>query len=279
MPDDSLIWLDGAAISQLPLPDRGLDFGDGLFETLLLIDAKPVYLSLHMARLDRGLQVLRFPRSVALIEKYLAKACLEVAGKGWRYASLRLTVTRGAGPRGYAPPRVPEPRVVIQATRMLHDPTQMAAAAALGDSRIRVASQPALAGLKHLNRLEQVLCALDAREQGVDDALLLGQAGDVVSVGTGNVFIVRGDQISTPPLDDCGIWGTRRQRVMQVWAPALGYTVAESSILPSDITQAEEVFYTNALYGLRPVAAYADATWSDHPVCAALFAAYMGELP
>ncbi len=279
MPDDSLIWLNGAAITQLPLPDRGLDFGDGLFETLLLIDAKPLYLSLHMARLDRGLQVLRFPRGVALIEKCLATACLEIAGKGWRYVSLRLTVTRGAGPRGYTPPREPEPRVVVQATRMLHDPTQMAAPAALGDSRIRLASQPALAGLKHLNRLEQVLCALDAREQGVDDALLLGQTGDVVSVGTGNVFIVRGDQISTPPLDDCGIRGTRRQQVMQCWAPALGYTVAESRILPSDIAQAEEVFYTNALYGLRPVAAYAGATWADHPVCAALFAAYMGELP
>tara|TARA_R110000823_G_scaffold130015_28_gene258233 strand:+ start:18541 stop:19380 length:840 start_codon:yes stop_codon:yes gene_type:complete len=278
MPDDSVIWLDGATTRSLPLPDRGLDFGDGVFETLLLINAKPLFLPLHLDRLSKGLQALRFPHCMALVEEHLVSACHEVASLGWRHVALRLSVTRGAGPRGYTPPRESQPRIVMQASRLLRDPTQMASPAVLGEGSIRLASQPALAGLKHLNRLEQVLGALDAREQGVDEVLLLGQSGDVVSVAAGNVFILRGDHLLTPSLVDCGIHGTRRRLVLTRWASSLGFRVAESKITRQDVIEADEVFYTNAIYGLRSVAAFGHVTWRDHPVGEAIFNLYLGEI-
>lgn len=278
MPGGILMWVDGAAADSLPLPDRGLDFGDGLFETLLLVDASPMFLSLHLERLQQGLQALRFPGCIDRVEQCLEVAVREIALEKWQYASLRLTVTRGSGPRGYAPPISSRPRCVIQASQIDRDLSMPAAPARLGECSVRLGSQPRLAGLKHLNRLEQVLCALEAREQATDEAVMLDQSGNVVCVGAGNLFIVQSGQILTPPVVQCGIQGTRRKMVMQRWAPMLCKEVVESHFTLQDMCEADEVFYTNSLVGLRAVGAFGDVEWCGHPVFTSLFNAYSGEL-
>lgn len=224
------------------------------------------------------MQVLGFPDSLAAAREQLASAARVVQSRGWPWAVLRLTVTRGAGPRGYAPPPTATPRIIVAVTRLERDCLLMQAPAALSVAQVRWPTQPLLAGIKHLNRLEQVLASAECRSAGADEAVMLNQSGRVISVAAGNLFMLQGGQISTPPLLECGIEGTRRRRLMETWAPSIGLTVKESAITLQDLASAEEVFYSNSVQGLRPVASLGEARWESHPVCESLFQQYRGEL-
>jgi 4-amino-4-deoxychorismate lyase len=272
-------WLDGARTSNLPLPDRGLDFGDGLFETLLLSRGSPLYLDSHLQRLQRGLQTLGFPECLASVRQQLSAAADTVRDRGWPWAALRLTLSRGSGPRGYAPPVCSQPRIIITATELNHDCGQMAVPASVSLATIRWPSQPALAGIKHLNRLEQVLASAERRDKGTDEAVMLDQQGQLVSVIAGNLFLVQGKRLLTPVLDACGIAGTRRQLVMQHWGPRLGLQAQAMPLSLESLTSADEVFFTNSLLGVRPVARFGEHQWHTHPVCQTLFELYRNDLP
>ena len=278
MPGDTLIWLDGTEASALPLPDRGLDFGDGVFETLLARHGEPLYLDLHLARMLRGCEVLALPDCETNVRRHLQTATSAIAAQGWHWASLRITLSRGAGPRGYAPPTKTRPRIVISATRLDTFSPNMAAPAALHLANMRWATQPALAGLKHLNRLEQVLAAAEYGAAGLDEAVMLDQTGRVISVVAGNLFVVSDDEILTPELENCGIDGTRRELVMRRWAPNLGLAVRECALSIGQLEEADEVFYSNSLVGLRSVARFGRRRWSAHTICNALYRQYREEL-
>lgn len=278
MPGDTLIWLDGTEASALPLPDRGLDFGDGVFETLLTRHGEPLYLDLHLARMLRGCEVLGLPDCESTVRRHLQAATSAIAACGWHWASLRITLSRGAGPRGYGPPTKARPRTIISATRLDRFSPDMAAPAALHLANMRWATQPALAGLKHLNRLEQVLAAAEYGAAGLDEAVMLDQTGRVISVVAGNLFIVSNDEILTPQLENCGIDGTRRDLVMRRWAPNLGLAVRECALSIGQLEEADEVFYSNSLVGLRPVARIRRRRWSAHTICSALYRQYREEL-
>ena len=262
----------------MPLPDRGLDFGDGLFETILLHQGRPLLLDLHLQRLQRGLDVLRFPACVPALQQRLRQASAAIAELGWPWSALRATVTRGAGPRGYAPPATPQPRILLRATALECDPLQMSAPVSLALASIRCATQPALAGIKHLNRLEQVLAAAQAAEAGAAEAVLLNQSGELVSVSSGNIFLLCDGVLLTPPLDACGIAGTRRRLILQQLAPACGLEVRETRLTTRQLEQCDEAFYSNSLVGLRPVGRFGARNWDSHPVCQALFEQYRGTL-
>jgi 4-amino-4-deoxychorismate lyase len=278
VPGDTLIWLDGAEASALPLPDRGLDFGDGVFETLLTIRGEPLYLDLHLARMQRGSEVLGLPDCDNNVRRHLKVATSAIIARGWLLASLRITLSRGAGPRGYAPPAAPRPRIIVSVTRLEKTEPDMVAPAALHLADMRWATQPALAGLKHLNRLEQVLAAAEYLEAGLDEAVMLDQNGQVISVVAGNLFVVIGGEILTPRLERCGIRGTRRDLVMRCWAPKLGLAVRECELGPRQLEEADEAFYSNSIVGLRPVASFGGRCWSTHGTCDALYRQYREEL-
>ena len=278
MTDEPAIWIDGREGRELPLPDRGLDYGDGLFETLLLKQGAPLFLDVHLARLGRGLEILAFPALRGAIEKQLQQACDDITSREWPWTALRLTVTRGSGPRGYAPPAESHPRIVITATRLQRDCTKLSLPLVLSTADIGWPEQPALSGVKHLNRLEQVLAAAQAQREGVDDCLMLDRDGNAVSTTSGNLFLCVDDTLLTPPLGRCGIAGTRRELVMRKWAPSIGLSVAEQHIEPTMITRAQEVFVSNSLIGLRPVASVPGVNWSGHALCEALFQRYREDL-
>ena len=263
----------------MPLPDRGLEFGDGLFETLLVADGRALYPDLHLQRLERGLRALGFPPCLGEVESRLDIATSGIAQQHWSWASLRLTVTRGEGPRGYAPPASPRPRVLAQASPLHRECRTLLAPARLVQAAIRLPWQPALAGIKHLNRLEQVLAAQEGRRRGADEVLLLDSFEALAGVAAGSLFLRRGNTLSTPKLAGCGVAGTRRALVMQRWASAVGLKVAEARLTIDDLAGADEVFYSNALCGLRPVAAVDTLLWSEHSACEALFQQFVGELP
>jgi 4-amino-4-deoxychorismate lyase len=274
MPPASATWLDGSPTSTLPLPDRGLDFGDGLFETLLLQGGRPLYPELHLQRLERGQRVLALPDCLEAARRQLASAAGIIGKWGWDWTALRLTVLRVAGERGYAPGETDAPRILINATRLERDCGRMAAAATLSLADTRLAEQPALAGIKHLNRLEQVLAAIEAKGAGGDESLMLDREGRLVCVVAGNLFLVRRGKLYTPRLTGCGVLGTRRRLVIERWAPRLGLTVREAGMRLADLQEAEEVFYSNSLYTVRPIARVNQLSWAEHPVCEALFSAF-----
>lgn len=272
-----LIWVDGERQGVLPLPDRGLDFGDGLFETLLLRRGRPVLIDYHWQRLLAGLKALAFPDCRAAAYEQLMAACAELGSIDW--AALRLTVTRGSGPRGYAPPEDARARVVISAAPLQQDLTHFPSPVHLEWADIRWSSQPALAGIKHLNRLEQVLAVGEARQQQCDDVVVLNQSGAVCSAGTGNLFALIDGRLCTPDLHSCGIAGTRRRLVLEQLAPALGLEVEVRELHPEALITADELFCCNSLRGLQAVRQLANRHWDSFPCCSALHQQYVELIP
>jgi len=152
--------------------------------------------------------------------------------------------------RGY------RPWGTVRATRILarHDwPAPTGAAWRLGLSPVRLASNPLLAGLKHLNRLEQVLAQRE-RPAGCDEVLMCAATGAVISGSMSNLFLVEGDRLVTPPLDECGIAGVMRRLVLEC-APAAGWRTAVETVSRERLRAAAAVFVTNVRLGLMPVAA------------------------
>ncbi len=268
----TLIWVDGEQADSLPLPDRGLALGDGLFETLLLLDGRPVFPDYHLERLRRGLARLAFVGSEGLLAAAgrAIEVASAVAGRG--VAALRLTLTRGAGPRGYRVPEQVTPRLISELSASPSDPRRWALPIHLGLLSASCSDQPRLAGIKHLNRLDQVLAASECAGQAAwDEGVMLNQQGQVVSAIAANLFALCDGQLLTPALARCGIEGTRRRAVMERWAPALGLPVLVTDLHPAELEQADELFICNALTGVRAVASLGQRQWGAHPLTRALF--------
>jgi len=270
-------WLDGTLISALPIPDRGLDFGDGLFETILVHQGRLLFNAFHMERLALGLQRLAIPDCLENVRRQLRDVA-QVMAQNSAWAVLRVSVLRGTGPRGYAPAQFSNPRILISSYSLDSDHAHMSMPANLGIAEIRLSTQPYLAQIKHLNRLEQVIAATQAKNLGTDECILLDQEGRVVSVIAGNIFLLRERELLTPPLDKCGVAGTRRRLIMERWAHRIGLTVRETPISLNDLKYAEEIFYSNALCTVRPINRLNELSWADHSICTALFQQYLKDI-
>ena len=278
MSRQSAFWLNGTPTTALPLPSRAVEFGDGVFETLLLHRGEIQFLDLHLERLAQGLAVLALPDCLAAVRQHIDTVSGTITQRPPQWAALRLTVIRGAGERGYAPAANAEPDILITVTEIQRNCAALSSAATMGTADIRLARQPALARIKHLNRLEQVIAAAQAQSNHLDECLMLDQDGQVVSVIAGNVFLLSEGELLTPALVHCGVAGTRRRLVIEKWAPALGLGVREVQLSMSDLGAAAEVFYSNSLYGVRPVSRIGNHVWGDHSVCAALFQQYLEDI-
>jgi 4-amino-4-deoxychorismate lyase len=239
--------LNGAA---LPLTDRGVAYGDGLFETLAVVRGRLRLLPLHLARLTRGLERLQITGlELAVVEATLCTLAATVLDS----AALKLIVTRGEGQRGYTPPADPEPHWFVQQLPWT-PPTDHTPPAAVRVSSVRLASQPLLAGLKHLNRLEQVLARLEHPAPAVDEVLLLNGQDQVVCAGSANVFCVRDGRLLTPAITDCGVEGVMRASILQACAAGhIALPAQVTTLTMADLLNADEVFLTSALRGAWPV--------------------------
>ena len=239
-------WIDGIAGTHVPVDDRGLQYGDGLFETILVRDGTARFLAAHLGRLARGCARLGIPYDDDALRADVARAL----AKAPPLAILKLVVTRGsAARRGYAPqPGAPRRLVTLHATG---DTRSMTAGVTLGIARTRAATHPALAGLKHLNRLDNVLAAAEIAA-GDHDVLMLDVADRIVSGSSCNVFLARDGRLATPKLDSSGVSGVLRG-IVQREAPKLGLVVQERALSLADLATADEVLVTNARIGVVPV--------------------------
>jgi 4-amino-4-deoxychorismate lyase len=241
-------WIDGIESRTLAADDRGLQYGDGVFETMLVRAGKARFLDAHLARLANGLARLgiRFEAWDDLRADLDRAVNLAPA-----LAILKIIVTRGTGARrGYSPRDCAGSRRIVSlfATSALPD---FSAGVDLRIASLRLSLQPALAGLKHLNRLENVLAAMEPGHDAHFESLLVGDSGDLVGGTMSNVFAVLRRTISTPPVVAAGVAGIMRAVVLRE-SVGLGFTPEVRRLTPADLTGADEVFITNARLGVVP---------------------------
>lgn len=241
----SVRYIDGNE-GRLDPGDRGLAYGDGLFETMAARGGQVRWLDLHLERLSEGCRRLSIPAPDPgeLRERILERA--RTAG----HAVIKLILTRGTGPRGYAPPADPEPTVVLFAYPAL--PEAERGTLRVVTLRMRLGENAKLAGIKHLCRLEQVLARLELASRAADEGLLRGADGRVVGGTSANVFAVTGSCLRTPRITGAGICGIMRRVVLEHSAEH-GLRAEEADLTVAELASADEVFMTNALMGIRPV--------------------------
>lgn len=254
-------WINGQPADCIALADRGLAYGDGLFETINVRNGRAALFERHLARLQDGCQRLLIPCDMLELRHELL-AYMQQLGHG----VCKLILTRGAGQRGYGMPDPCLPQRILQASSVPQWPVaHRQQGIQLFACQLRLSAQPLLAGLKHLNRLEQVLARAEWSDPAYAEGLLLDSQERVVDGVFSNIFIVHGQQLLTPELSRCGVAGVMRAELL-ARAAAAGIAVAIADISLPQLQQADEVFTCNSLYGIWPVCGYATQHWSIGPV-------------
>lgn len=238
--------VNGAPVAALAIGDRGLAYGDGVFETIRCESGRPRWLARHLARLALGCARLGI---AAPSPAKLGPEIVRLA-TGHRRGLVKVIVTRGvARGRGYRPvgDEVPT-RIVTRHAWPGESPPGFVAALATAT----LGENPALAGLKHLNRLEQVLAQLEAAARGLDEVLMRSSSGDVVCGSMSNVFVRDAKGLVTPPIDRCGVAGIMRSLVLEA-AAEFGMPLREERLGVPELARARAVFLTNVRLGIQPV--------------------------
>lgn len=244
------VWVNGEACTSLDVMDRGLSYGDGLFETMRVSGGRVPLWSYHERRLVRSCDRLELPVDLALIQEELRRHT-----EGIDSAVIRLTVTRGSSERGYMPPENPHPTIIVLRTQAPStSDTASGIRAAVLQSRIGIS--PMLGGLKHLNRLEQVMLRKELSHlSDCHEALVLDSRDHVVEGVFSNVFLVKNYVMHTPEIQDAGVAGVMRaflmDRAREVRIPSRVRTLTVA-----DFIDADEIFFCNSVMGIMPVSEF-----------------------
>jgi len=249
--------IDGKDSDQIAADDRGLLYGDGLFETLAVRDGIPQLWDRHMARLTRDCARLGItPPSQELLRREADRLCA-----GHVRAVLKIIVTRGSGGRGYRPAVQALPRRILSLHPWPDYPArcwQQGVDVRLCD--LRLSSTPRLAGIKHLNRLEQVLARSEWDDAAIAEGLMLDGAGNLIEGTMSNLFLVRDGCLHTPVLETCGVAGVMRAHILALAAQAAIPCVVQPLGL-ADAAAADEMFLCNSLIGIWPVRRFQGREW------------------
>lgn len=272
--------------------DRGLNYGHGLFETIRVLPATNTqtfhlcFSALHFRRMWRGLarlgllderpycsaddsMILRHP-FLQLIQEEIATLDLSAGGV------LRILITAGSGKRGYACSQPTSPRRFYAFSP--HSPVQLQGDGHRQLVRVmisdhRLSHNTLLAGIKHLNRLEQVLAANEVQQAAFDDGLMCDQAGNLVESTSSNIFLVNNNRLITPEIKNCGVNGVLRSAILEAKSSGdKGLTAivpdfplaSEGTVTLRDLWEADEVFLTNSVKGVRSITRVVDKTGAIH---------------
>jgi len=238
-------WLvNGVADAQVSPTDRGLLYGDGLFETIAFHHGKSALWPLHMARLARGCQRLALPAPEG---ELLASECDEVLGDEV-HAVIRLTITRGCGGRAYFPPERPEPtRIVTRREFPAGFAEQRTDGLAMRTSPVRMAGN-CVGGIKHISRLEQVMVAEDCGRHGADEALVLDVDGMIVEGLAGNIIVVRAGQLIAPGPHPAAVAGVGLEWLRR----AAGSDLSERPFAAAQLGKDDGLWVINSVRGPCP---------------------------
>ena len=277
-----LTLINGRRCGAVPASDRGLLYGDGLFETIAVRSRRPCLWMRHLARLQRGCERLAIPLCDADLLGAEAHALLADAPAA--EGVLKLIITRGSGPRGYAPPPDTQPtRILAFAPAPALSAEDAEDGVLLTLCETQLGENARLAGIKHLNRLEQVLGRAEWTDPGIRDGIMCNARGHAICCTAANLYGVIRGAIVTPSLHRCGIAGTVRE-VVREEARALDIPFIERELPLAELLGADGLFISNALLGALPVARVQHRCYDPSAVPAALLdrvqqAAFQPETP
>ena len=287
MSEPLLVWFNGELMASIGassvdvnesyLLDRANSFGDGVFETLLVQKGEMLLLDRHLQRLSDGLQRLSIPcvrdklsNDFQLIEPFIRKD---------ENFILKIVVSRGSTVFGYGSQQNSVNRLLLLKPYTVEPVDGLR----LMVCETRLSIQPMLAGIKHCNRLEQVLAKREVDDRGFDEGLVLDHRGQVVEATAANIFIVESDEFITAPIVDAGVIGVVREFLIEDLIPQLGFPLRKESIDIARLKAADACLLTNSVQGLRQVASLqsSDGTssqWSEHALLSLLQKAYQAAI-
>ena len=240
--------VNGREQNQIEIENRGLAYGDGLFTTAKIIDGKIQYLSSHVQRLVEGCKKLALlvPNKVELTEQ------LSLVATQYDLAVLKVIITASSGGRGYARSTNSKNELII----MVHDYPQHYDELAidgitLGNSKQQMGINPMLSGLKHLNRLEQVLLRQELANTKEDDLVVTNVHNDVIEATSANLFLWLNGQLCTPDVANSGVNGIMRQTILQKYPDTL-----IKKVTLTDLSSSPAMFICNCVMGVMPVKNY-----------------------
>jgi 4-amino-4-deoxychorismate lyase len=246
------ILVNGVRDTAVSALDRGVHFGDGLFETIACVKGRPRFLPLHLERLEFGCERLQLATNLERIGAEVAELARDVDR-----AIVKVLVTAGdAIARGYARSGTETAtRITIRYPWPHESRVQLHDGVMVRTLTLRLGENPRLAGLKHCNRLEQILARTElAADSGLAEGIVFSSSGNLVSATSSNVFLVRESCLLTPRIDVCGVAGVMRRVVLRE-ARRVGIPARECELRARDLQAADEVFLTNARIGIWPVRA------------------------
>ncbi|HEY0722282.1 MAG TPA: aminodeoxychorismate lyase [Gammaproteobacteria bacterium] len=256
------ILINGQPGERIAVTDRALHYGDGLFETIAVINGSPRFWERHISRLHRGCERLGIPLPdrTLLREEVGQIACNEAA------CVVKIIVSRGSGGRGYRPPAVVEPtRLVMRYPFPDYPLSRATEGIELRVCDTPLGCNPRLAGIKHLNRLEQVLARSEWDDERVVEGIMLDSEGHLVDGTMSNLFLVIDGVLCTPELSRCGVEGVVRATLIDL-AQQQGIPLRIAPIKVVMLARAEEVFVSNALIGIWPVNRCGELRFTVGPV-------------
>ncbi|WP_193014368.1 MULTISPECIES: aminodeoxychorismate lyase [Gammaproteobacteria] len=243
-------WVNGQQQQNVDASDRAIQFGDGCFTTLAIEKGKPTLLSTHINRLKQGCDVLFLPYpNWSELERHIIDIASDTQVKG----VIKVIISRGYGGRGYSPNGLFTPTVITSLSSYPeHYRHQQNKGVSLGLSPVTLGRNPMLAGIKHLNRLEQVLIKYHLEKTEFDDVLVCDNEGYLVEANAANLFWRKGKTLFTPDLTDSGVNGIMRQSIFQI-AQNYHWKIDIVREKPETLYHADEIWLTNSLMPVIPV--------------------------
>ncbi|PCJ99591.1 MAG: aminodeoxychorismate lyase [Alteromonadaceae bacterium] len=246
---ESPIIINGEPGGTLDPKDRGLAYGDGFFETLLYDQGALQNWRLHWQRMRKSANVLQIDLPN---ESTILNDITKLALNPQTPATVKIIITRGPGGRGYSPKNCHNSTVILSQSPVPNYSLAKQNGVELALLKTPLSEQHSLAGLKHLNRLNQVMARLELEQTDCFEGVLCNREGHVREVIASNIYLVSEGQVITPPLHDCGVEGTIRAKLLNR-ANNCKYPIKEQEFSVEQLLQADEVFISNSLMGICPV--------------------------
>lgn len=247
---EPIILINGKKHNSISVFNRNMQYGDGLFETFIAKDNRILFWKRHFSRLNVGCEKLK-------IKKIQESTWLNDIKKGLLLASynncvIKLILSRGNSQRGYSYPDDILPVRVVIVSELKKTQTKKSFSLEYAQSGYH--SNPNLAGIKHCNRIEQILARATLKK---DEAIMLDENQNIISVTQGNIYFIFGQRLVTPKLDRCGVIGSRRFIILEL-AKSIALDVEQDNISVTDAQKADEVFISNSIIGIQPVSSIED---------------------
>jgi 4-amino-4-deoxychorismate lyase len=251
-----LILINGKFNGSVSAQDRGFTYGDGVYETCRYANGKIPLWSFHLERLLAGVKHLAIPIEQQILEDYLNTLLNQFNNNqpsAQPNAIVKIIITRGEGGRGYKIPEAASPTYCLS----LFPTDELCGETYLNgcDVRIcqfRLSRNKTLAGLKHLNRLEQIMARMEWQDE-VDEGLLLDENNNLIEATAANLFLVKNNTLLTPDLSYAGVAGVMRRVIIEKIAPQSTISVVIKNLTLDALASADEVFLCNSVRGIKPV--------------------------